>query len=151
MLVGGNVNTLDDKGRVAFPTKLKSAFTGDKLFLTRGVERCLYAFPPPEWEAFTTKWSEANSNLLKVRQVQRHFLGLVAEVDIDKSGRLAIPQSLRNYAGLKKNCMIMGLGDRIEIWDEDTYNAANGYADDQGDEKPVNIREAVESLADIMK
>ncbi|MDR1362529.1 MAG: division/cell wall cluster transcriptional repressor MraZ [Spirochaetaceae bacterium] len=125
MLNGGYYNTLDEKGRLTFPAALQRALSGDQLVITRGIEPCLWVHQPDKWREFAGKWENASPMLKDVRKMQRHFLGWAAEAEIDKSSRLAIPQSLREYAGLKRDCVIIGVGQRIEIWDTVTYKAIN--------------------------
>jgi MraZ protein len=128
-LSGGYNNTLDEKGRVSFPARLKSAFQGDSLVITRGTEKCLYLFPPDHWKDFAAKLENPEAMSKEWRIMQRHFLGWATEAEVDKSSRLAIPQSLREYAGLSRDVVIMGLGKRIEIWDAALYREAQGEAD----------------------
>jgi MraZ protein len=125
LLNGGYYNTLDEKGRITFPAALQRALSCDILVLTRGIESCLWVYQPEKWREFAGKWENASPMLKDVRKMQRHFLGWAAEAEIDKSSRLAIPQSLREYAGLKRDCVIIGVGQRIEIWDAATYKAVN--------------------------
>jgi MraZ protein len=132
LLNGGFINTLDDKGRLSFPARLRSGFSGDTLVITRGIDGCLWLYPPDIWKDFAEKWAEASSMRSDARKLQRHFLGWAAEAEIDKSSRLAIPQSLRDYAGLTRNCVVMGVGKRIEIWDEERYNRVNGCGPEDG-------------------
>ncbi|MDR2468718.1 MAG: division/cell wall cluster transcriptional repressor MraZ [Spirochaetaceae bacterium] len=129
-LNGGFNNTLDEKGRVSFPARLKNGFSGDVLVITRGIEKCLYLFPPLEWKDFEEKLENPAAMSKDWRKMQRHFLGWATETEIDKSGRLAIPQSLREYAALGRNVIVMGLGKRIEIWDAALYKTAQGENDD---------------------
>jgi MraZ protein len=129
-LSGGFYNTLDDKGRVSFPARLKSDFSGDRLVMTRGIEKCLYLFPPELWKEFEQKLENPSVMSKDWRKMQRHFLGWATEADIDKSGRLAIPQSLREYAGFSRDVIIMGLGRRIEVWDAGFYKETQGETDD---------------------
>ncbi|GHT51639.1 transcriptional regulator MraZ [Spirochaetia bacterium] len=126
MLNGGFYNTLDEKGRLSFPTALRGKLTSDSLVLTRGIDNCLWAYPPELWLPFAAKLESGSPMLKDMRKLQRHFLGWASELDIDKSSRLAIPQSLRTYAGLTRDCTILGVGQRIEIWDTETYDKVNG-------------------------
>jgi MraZ protein len=125
-LSGGFNNTLDEKGRVTFPARLKSGFSGDTLVMTRGFEKCLYLFPPDQWKSFEEKLENPPVMSKDWRKMQRHVLGWATESEIDKSGRLAIPQSLREYAFLNRDVIIMGLGKRIEIWDTEVYRETQG-------------------------
>ncbi|GMO34255.1 MAG: division/cell wall cluster transcriptional repressor MraZ [Termitinemataceae bacterium] len=132
MLNGGYNNTVDDKGRLSFPAGLRNGFSGSTLVITRGIDRCLWAYPEELWQSFAEKWESASPMLKDVRRMQRHFLGWACEAEIDKSSRLAIPQSLREYASITRNCTILGVGQRIEIWDADTYKLINEGEDDAG-------------------
>lgn len=125
MLNGGYCNTLDEKGRITFPAALQRALASDKLVITRGIEQCLWVYTHEKWREFAEKWEAASPMLKDVRRMQRHFLGWAAEVEIDRSSRIAIPQTLREYAGLKRDCFVIGVGRRIEIWDAAVYKAAN--------------------------
>jgi MraZ protein len=125
VLNGGYRNTLDDKGRITFPAALQRALAGDKLVITRGLEQCLWVYAPEKWREFAEKWENASPMLKDVRRMQRHFLGWATEAEIDKSSRIAIPQALREYAGLKRECFIIGVGRRIEIWDAEVYRTVN--------------------------
>lgn len=129
MLNGGYHNALDEKGRITFPAAMQRALDGDKLVITRGIEQCLWVYPPEKWREFAEKWEKASPMLKDVRKMQRHFLGWAVEAEIDKSSRLAVPQSLREYAGLKRDCVIIGVGQRIEIWDAAIYKAVNEDVD----------------------
>jgi MraZ protein len=129
LLNGGYCNTLDDKGRITFPSALQRLIACEKLVITRGIEQCLWVYPPEKWREFAEKWEKASPMLKDVRRMQRHFLGWSAEVEIDKSGRIAIPQSLREYAGLKRDCFVIGVGQRVEIWDAAVYRAVNDGED----------------------
>ncbi|MDR2481932.1 MAG: division/cell wall cluster transcriptional repressor MraZ [Spirochaetaceae bacterium] len=128
-LSGGFNNTLDDKGRVNFPARLRGGFSGDILVITRGLEKCLYLFPPPAWKDFEEKLEQPAFMSRDWRKIQRHFLGWATESEIDKSGRLTIPQSLREYASLTHDVIVMGLGKRVEIWDAVIYKETQGEKD----------------------
>jgi MraZ protein len=125
LLNGGYFNTLDDKGRITFPAALQRAIASLSIVMTRGLEQCLWVYPPEKWREFAEKWEQASPMKRDARILQRHFLGWAAEVEIDKSSRIAIPQSLREYAGLKRDCVIIGVGQRVEIWDTAIYKAVN--------------------------
>ena len=129
-LNGGFFNTLDEKGRVSFPARLRNGFSGDTLIITRGIENCLYLFPPDAWKEFEEKLENPGQMSRDWRKLQRHFLGWAAESEIDKSSRLAIPQSLREYARLSRDVVVMGLGRRIELWDLALYNESQDEKDD---------------------
>jgi MraZ protein len=132
ILSGGFNNTLDEKGRLSFPARLKSGFQGDILIVTRGIEKCLYLFPLEQWKEFAAKLENPEAMSKDWRRLQRHFLGWATEAEIDKSGRLAIPQSLREYASLTRDAVVMGLGKRVEVWDAAAYREVQGETDNGG-------------------
>lgn len=122
---GEYFNTLDEKGRIAFPSKLKEILKDDILWITKGMdnEKCLLIYSKEEWEK-TIKDIESKINIYsrEARWIYRRFIAPAREVVIDKNGRIAIPQSLREYAELKKDCVFLGMNKVIELWDVDTFN-----------------------------
>ena len=122
---GEYFNTLDSKGRIAFPAKLKEVLNGDIIWITKGMDndQCLLIYSPEEWER-TIKEIEIKVNLYtrEARWLYRRFISPAREVVIDKNGRIAIPQSLREYANLKKDCVFLGINKVIELWDVDIFN-----------------------------
>ncbi len=143
LLTGEYRNTLDEKGRIPFPAKLRFELTGENLIITQAVDRCLWLFPAEEWKNFSEKLMEAASPFSgKSRLVVRHLIAPAQSVDFDKSGRLSIPPSLREYASLSKECIFLGINKYIELWDAAAYKA---YLDEN---EPV-FREAAEELCSI--
>ncbi|MCI5606195.1 MAG: division/cell wall cluster transcriptional repressor MraZ [Treponema sp.] len=122
LLTGEYNNTIDEKGRVSFPVKLRTSINQNVLIVTKGSERCLWLFTSSEWESFQSKlMSNASMMNAKNMQVVRHFIAPAQEVEFDKSGRLSIPQSLREYANLSKECTILGIAKYVELWDSQVY------------------------------
>ena len=120
MLTGEYKNSLDEKGRVLIPSRMRSEITGNVLILTRGVDKCLWLFPPEEWKKISENLMESTSVFQsKARLIQRRIIAPAQESDIDRSGRINIPQLLREYAGLQKECVILGIKNYIEIWDDE--------------------------------
>jgi len=122
-LVSGEFrNTLDEKGRISLPAKLRGELAGNEFVLTQGVDACLWLFAPDQWNALSKKLIESTSLFAaRARLVQRRILAPAQEVEVDKLGRIAIPQSLREFAGLTKECVILGITRYIEIWDAEAY------------------------------
>jgi MraZ protein len=122
LLTGEFRNTLDEKGRLSLPAKLRGELPGSEFVLTQGVDRCLWLFPPENWAALSRKLMEQTSLFAaRARLVQRRILAPAQEVEVDKLGRIAIPQSLREFAGLGRDCVILGISKYIEIWDGEEY------------------------------
>ena len=103
LLTGEYRNTLDDKGRIPFPAKLRSELTGESLIITQAVDKCLWLFTADEWKNFSSKLMEAASPFSgKSRLVVRHLIAPAQTVEFDKSGRITIPQSLWDSASYKE-------------------------------------------------
>lgn len=124
LVTGEFRNTLDDKGRISLPVKLRSGLPGSVLVVTQGVDKCLWLFTPERWNALSEQLFAATSLFhQQARIIQRRIIAPAQEVEIDKAGRIAIPQSLREYAGLSKECVVLGITKRLEIWDVDAYKS----------------------------
>lgn len=117
-------NSLDDKGRMNIPSKLRDQM-GDEdkstLVLTLGFDQCLFLYPMESWKKIEDQLSSLNTLNPEVRQFQRTILGNSDEVEMDSQGRIMIPQVLRKEAGLAKSVVIAGMLNRIEIWDKTKY------------------------------
>ena len=143
LLTGEYNNTIDDKGRVSFPAKLRTAVNQNAVIVTKGLDRCLWLFTSDEWESFQTKLLD-NASMMKTKSlnVVRHFVAPAQLVEFDKNGRLSIPQSLREYANLSKDCTILGMAKCIELWDSQVYK-------DFQVETESSFRESAEEFNDI--
>ncbi|HOT63666.1 MAG TPA: division/cell wall cluster transcriptional repressor MraZ [Treponemataceae bacterium] len=142
-MTGEYRNTLDEKGRIMFPVRLRSELSGSLLVLTRGIDRCLWLFSPEQWKILSDKVMESASLFQsQSRSVLRRLVAPAQEVEIDKAGRVTIPQSLREYAGLGKDCVILGINKYFELWDSTEYEKYLGES--EGD-----FREATEGLGSI--
>lgn len=118
-LMGTYEHTIDAKGRMAFPTKLRERL-GLSFIVTIGLDRCLYVFSEEEWENFTEKLKTLTGE--KARSAKL-FIVRACPVEPDKQGRILIPQQLREYAGLDHDVTVLGVIDRAEIWDSARFNA----------------------------
>jgi MraZ protein len=123
LLTGEFKNTLDEKGRLSLPARLRADLPSS-LVLTQGVDACLWLFAPEEWEELAQRIL-ASTSLFQARSrlIQRRIIAPAQEVDVDKLGRISIPQSLRDWAGLSKECVILGISRYVEIWDSQKYQA----------------------------
>ena len=111
---------LDDKGRLTIPSKLRNDL-GNSFVVTRGLDNCLFIYPKNEWDNIITKYREL-PNTKDARNFMRFFLSGATVSDFDKQGRINIALPLMDYANLKKECVIIGVNDRIEVWDKDKWN-----------------------------
>lgn len=127
MLTGEYRNTLDEKGRILIPSKLKGELFGNSdknvLVVTQSFDRCLWLYTVDEWKSLSEKVMESASPFnSQNRLVLRTLVAPAQEIELDKAGRLSIPQSLREYAGLTKDCVILGINKYMELWDSETYS-----------------------------
>ncbi len=112
-------HSVDNKGRVAFPAKLRKALNPnaqDRFTLLRGLEPCLYLYPSDEWELVEEKLSDINSFTRQGRTVKRNFLRFAEDISLDKQNRIPIPSHLKEYAGIDGTAIFLGSGERIEVW-----------------------------------
>ena len=143
LLTGEFKNTLDEKGRLSLPVRLRSELPGNILVMTQGVDRCLWLFAPDQWKILSQKLMETTSPFqARSRMVQRRIIAPAQEVEIDKAGRIAIPQSLREFAVLNRECVILGIDKYIEIWDADQYRQ-------YWNENEAEFRSAAEELGSV--
>lgn len=124
MLIGEFEHSLDAKGRLIMPAKLRETI-GDKFVVTKGLDGCLFAFSIEEWSNFEEKLKSLPLSNRNSREFTRFFLSGATECEIDKQGRFLIPTNLRETASLQKEVVIIGVGTRIEIWDKEKWNSYN--------------------------
>jgi MraZ protein len=117
MLIGEYIYTIDPKKRIAVPAKMRQVL-GKKAVITTGLDNCLVIYPLKEWQKLTQKLDNLPSGKVDARGLVRIMLSGAVDVELDKLGRILVPDYLKNYASLKKNVAILGLSNRIEIWDE---------------------------------
>lgn len=132
---GEHHHSLDPKGRLNFPAKLREML-GESFVICKGLDGCLFVYPQEEWEKFEDKINALP--LSKGRKLQRFFFAGAADAEPDKQGRVLIPQILRDHAGLDKDVVIIGASTRAEIWNEERW-AAN---------QEENTEESIEETMD---
>lgn len=126
-LMGTYEHTIDVKGRMAFPTKLRERL-GLSFIVTIGLDNCLYVFSEEEWENFTGKLRTLTGE--KARSAKL-FIVRACLVEPDKQGRILIPQNLREYAGLTKDVTVLGVINRAEIWDSARFSEMSGAVSEE--------------------
>ncbi|MQY02328.1 division/cell wall cluster transcriptional repressor MraZ [Actinomadura macrotermitis] len=122
MFLGTHNPRLDDKGRLFLPAKYREELSGG-LVITKGQERCLYVFPMAEFQRITEALRTAPVTERAVRAYSRVFFASASDEVPDKQGRVTIPQPLRAYAGLQRDCTVIGANTRLEIWDARAWEA----------------------------
>lgn len=136
MLKGEYIHTIDAKGRVTIPAKFRDEL-GNRFVVTRGLEDCLSAYSFERWKRIEDKLSEISLTNKAGMKLTRLIMGNAIECEVDKMGRILITQTLRDKAGLNKDVVLLGLGDRIELWDKakwDEINSADAF-DNMTDEE----------------
>jgi transcriptional regulator MraZ len=129
VFLGTHTPRLDDKGRLFLPAKYRDELAGG-LVITKGQERCLYVFPLAEFTRLTQALRTAPVTGKTVRDYSRVFFASASDELPDKQGRITIPPALRQYAGLQRDCVVVGANTRLEIWDGVAWQ---GYLDQQED------------------
>jgi MraZ protein len=125
MFRGANKLTLDAKGRLAVPTRYRERLAercGGKVVVTVDKDQCLLIYPFPDWEDLERKLMKLPSLNQQARRLQRLMVGHATELDLDGSGRILLPPSLREYGLLNRDVMLIGQGLRFELWDETRWN-----------------------------
>ncbi len=122
MFLGTHTPRLDDKGRLFLPAKYREELAGG-LVITKGQERCLYVFPEAEFGRITQALRNAPVTAKSVRDYSRVFFASASDEVPDKQGRITVPPGLREYAGLSRDCVVIGANTRLEIWDASAWDA----------------------------
>lgn len=113
-------HSIDAKGRVAFPAKLRKSLSPEaqeRFTIVRGLESCLYLYPEDEWKNIEKRFTKVNSFKKAGRVAKRNFLRYAEDVSLDGQNRIAIPADLSNYAGISAKAVFLGMGEYIEVWD----------------------------------
>ena len=116
MFLGTHTPRLDDKGRLILPAKFRDQLE-EGVVITRGQERCLYVFPLAEFARLADQLRQAPVTSKQARDYLRVFLSGASDEKVDSQGRMTIPTTLRTYAGLSRDCAVIGAGQRVEIWE----------------------------------
>ena len=120
--MGEYSHTIDTKGRLIVPSKFRESL-GDSFVVTKGLDGCLFVYDMTEWKSFEEKLKELPMSHRDTRKFARFFLAGASQVEVDKQGRILIPAKLRKSAGLEKDLVFVGMINRVEIWDKDTFEA----------------------------
>jgi len=120
MFIGEYSYTIDEKGRIATPPKYRNQLA-EGVVVTRGLDNCLFMYPKKEWEIIAEKLGNMPNTDKNARAYARLMLAGAMDITPDKAGRIVLPQYLRNFASLKKNIVVAGLYNRIEIWNEASW------------------------------
>jgi len=138
VFLGEYQHSVDGKGRVVMPAKFRDRLENG-LVVTKGQERCLYVFPLDRWEEEVAKVNRLPRTNRQNRNYARSFFGAASDQQIDKQGRVQIPQALRTYGDLEKDVVVVGVADRVEIWNAAAWVALS----DEADQFYADIQEAL--------
>lgn len=127
MLMGEFHHNLDEKGRIIIPSRLREEL-GESVIITRGLEDCLFIYSEKEWLKVASKLKELPFTKKDARSFTRMLLSGAINADFDKQGRIKIASVLLDYASLEKECVIIGVNDRLEIWSKEKWNGFIDYA-----------------------
>lgn len=141
MFIGEHQHVVDAKGRLFIPARFRDGL-GDRFVITKGLDRCLFVYPFPEWELLEAKLKKLPFARADARAFVRLFFSGAAELEPDKQGRIVVPLVLREYAGLEKDVVVLGVSSRVEIWaaaEWQKYSARAGQSFEEIAEKIVDF------------
>ena len=129
MFYGEYEHTIDRKGRIIIPSKFRDVFKeqfAEKFYVTRGLDKCLFVFTEEEWKTQEQKFKSMSFTKADSRKFNRLFFSGAADITCDKQGRVLLPQYLKDYAGIKRDVIFIGVSNRIEIWAKDSWQGYYG-------------------------
>jgi MraZ protein len=122
MFMGEFHHSVDDKGRMIVPAKFREGL-GSSFVLTRGLDQCIFAYPKAEWTQLEQKLKALPFTKADARAFTRFFFSGASVVEVDKQGRVVLPSNLRSFANLTKECVVLGVSSRVEIWDQSIWES----------------------------
>ena len=141
MFMGEHQHNIDEKGRMIVPAKFRNDL-GDQFVLTRGLDNCLFIYPMEEWKILEGKLKSLPLTKKDARSFTRFFFSGAVECQLDKQGRISVPQTLRTYSKLDKECVVIGVSNRVEIWSKEIW-------EDYALESEDSFEEIAENLMDF--
>ena len=121
MLMGEFHHNIDEKGRLIIPNKFRDVL-GESFIITKGIENCLFVYPQNEWNKIVSKLEKLPFTKKDARNFMRFFLAGATSIEFDKQGRVNISSNLIEYAGINKECIVIGVNDRLEIWSKENWD-----------------------------
>ena len=138
MFIGEYHHSIDEKGRLIVPAKFREEL-GNSFIVTRGIENCLFVYPMNEWKKIVNKLETLPFTKRDAREFMRFFLSGASEAEFDKQGRINITSPLISYANLTKDCVVIGTGDRLEIWSLENWSTFFNSAKDNMSDIAENL------------
>ena len=142
MFYGEHEHTIDKKGRIIIPSKFRESlkeYDIEKLYITRGLDKCLFLFTENEWKTQESKFKSMPFTKSEARRFNRLYFSGAIQIDFDRQGRILVPKYLKDFAGIKRDIIIIGVSNRIEIWSKEVWH---GYYD--------SSKESFEEIAEKM-
>ncbi|MCB9809185.1 division/cell wall cluster transcriptional repressor MraZ [Candidatus Nomurabacteria bacterium] len=140
MLIGQFTHTLDGKKRLSLPSKFRKEL-GKTVVITRGLDQCLFVYSLTEWKEFSAQLAQLSMGQSESRAFNRFLLGGAVETPVDSAGRILIPDFLKDFAGLETKTIVTGVHNRVEIWNEESWNAYTSQVEKQADTLAQKIGE----------
>ena len=141
MLIGEYIHTLDEKKRVSLPVKFRKEI-GKKIIITAGLDQCLWIFTLAQWKNISEKLSSLSTLQADNRSFNRYMFGSATEVEVDSIGRILLPEFLVARANLKTKIAVVGVQDKIEIWNEESWKEYKGVVEKQADQLAEKLGQA---------
>ncbi|MGY4689725.1 division/cell wall cluster transcriptional repressor MraZ [Salibacterium sp. K-3] len=141
MFMGEHHHNVDDKGRMIIPSRFREGL-GETFVITRGMDECLFIYPMEEWERLESRLKSLPFTKKDARAFTRFFFSGAAECELDKQGRVSIPSTLRRYAEIHKECVVIGVSTRVEIWSRDKW-------EDYFEESRESFSDIAENIVDF--
>ncbi len=141
MLIGEYIHTLDEKKRVSLPVKFRKE-VGKKIIVTAGLDNCLWIFTLAQWKKISEKLSGFSMLQADNRSFNRYMFGSATEVEVDTIGRILLPEFLVTRANLKNKIAVVGVQDRVEIWNEENWKEYKGIVEKQADQLAEKLGQA---------
>ncbi|MCI3921029.1 division/cell wall cluster transcriptional repressor MraZ [Paenibacillus sp. TRM 82003] len=141
MFMGEFQHSLDEKGRMIIPAKFRDAL-GPTFVVTRGLDQCLFVYPMDEWKVMEQKLKSLSLMKSDARAFTRFFFSGAVECELDKQGRVNIPNNLREHAKLEKDCVVIGVSTRVEVWGKEAWEIYSRQSED-------SFNEIAEKLVDL--
>ena len=129
MFLGEYQHSIDEKGRLVLPSKFRGRLA-EGVVVTKGQERCLYVFPLDRWDEEVAKVNRLPRTNRRNRNFARSFFGAATDQQPDRQGRIQVPQPLREYAALEHDVIVVGVSDRLELWESAAWTSVSQEADD---------------------
>lgn len=126
MFYGEYEHAIDKKGRLIIPSRFRESlkeYDIEKLYITRGLDKCLFIFTESEWKSQESKFKSISFTRAEARKFNRLYFSGASQMEFDRQGRILIPKYLKDYAGIKKDVMIIGVSNRIEIWARESWQS----------------------------